>query len=102
MPISSKLSEDKQTILITITGSFDFSLQSEFRSTYRSITRPDSEFRVNLQNTEYMDSSALGMLLLLREHAETYKGRVVLESLSPEIKQILTNAKFDRLFTIEG
>ena len=102
MAINSKRSDDQQKIEITITGSFDFSMQSEFRSAYRSNTKLNSEFRVNLQGTEYMDSSALGMLLLLREHAETYKGQVVLESLSPEIKQILTNAKFDRLFTIEG
>jgi len=102
MPINTSQTDAGKKVKIAVTGSFDFSLQRDFREAYRNATGPGVEFRVNLRGADYMDSSALGMLLLLREHAEIHKGQVIVESAAPEIKRILVNAKFDRLFPIEG
>ena len=101
MPINANQSDAGKKVKIAVTGSFDFSLQREFRDAYRNAAEPGVEFRVNLRGADYMDSSALGMLLLLKEHAEACKGKVIIESATPEIKRILINSKFDRLFTIE-
>ena len=102
MPITVRPSTDRTTIQITIMGSFDFSLHRDFRNAYRDITQAGVKFNVNLHGAEYMDSAALGMLLLLREHAENHKSNVTIQSPSPEIKRILLMAKFDQMLCIDG
>lgn len=99
MPVISKVSPDNKRVDIRVTGRFDFSVHREFRDAYRD-AEPDAEYCVDLTEAEYLDSSALGMLLLLHEHAGGQDGRVVLKVGAPQIRKILTIAKFDRLFTI--
>jgi len=85
---------------IRIEGRFDFNLHGEFRDAYRNIDGPAHEFTVNLANVEYLDSSALGMLLLLREHAGGDARRVRLLSCQPEVRNILQIANFHKLFDV--
>lgn len=99
MPVISKISTEENTVDIRVTGRFDFSVHREFRDAYRD-TDPEADYCVDLSEAEYLDSSALGMLLLLHEHAGGQDGRVVLKVEAPQIRKILTIAKFDRLFTI--
>jgi len=48
-----------------------------------------------------MDSSAMGMLLQLREHSDKQLGGVVLANGNESIQQILRIANFSKLFKIE-
>lgn len=100
MGVVSKPDHGGREIRMTISGRFDFSVQGEFRDAYRNVNVEGAVFHVNMAATEYMDSSALGMLLLLREHAESLRGRVIIESPSAESTRILRIAKFDQLFTL--
>ena len=100
MGVTTQISDDKKTITIKIDGRFDFSNQKEFRNAYRDNCNPGQLFNVELNRTEYMDSSALGMLLLLKEHADNNKGKVVLKQPSADIKKILDMANFGRQFDI--
>ncbi len=95
--MSVSTSENEKTIMITVDGRFDFSVHKDFRNAYKD---HDSgmNYRVNLSKTEYLDSSALGMLLLLKKHAE---GKVIIEKPNNEIKRVLTIANFDKVFSIE-
>jgi anti-anti-sigma factor len=99
--VSQFVSKDGKQVKISINGKFDFTLHEDFRSAYRSYSKPGVEFRVNLANTEYMDSSALGMLLLLREHAGNCKARVVLEAPSESVRKLLEIVNFQKLFVVE-
>jgi len=100
MSVISTVSPDQKRLDIHVVGRFDFSLHKEFREAYRH--HPGlGEYRVNLGGAEYIDSSALGMLLLLREHAELSHGRVVLAGPQPSVQRVLTIANFDKLFQIE-
>lgn len=100
MPVTSTISRDARSATIAISGRFDFSLHKEFREAYRHHAGV-TEYIINLAGAEYMDSSALGMLLLLREHAQAHKGRVVIRSPGPGIRKVLAIANFDKLFPIE-
>ena len=55
-------------------------------------------YKINLKDVEYLDSSALGMLLILKEHAELKRSHVVLCSPSEPAKQMFDMVGFDRLF----
>ena len=98
--IETEVAKDGKTVVVKIRGRFDFSVHREFRASYKDHVSPNVEFRVDLSAAEYMDSSALGMLLLVKEHAESRQGRVLLERPSPAIREILTIANFDQLFKI--
>ncbi len=100
MSISSKWSADGSTLTISIEGRFDFKSHNEFRRAYEEGGRNDTEFEVDMEGTEYMDSSALGMLLMLREYAGGDRSRVRIVHANGEIKNILNISNFHKLFDI--
>ncbi len=101
MPVSSHVSSDGKVVTISVTDRFDFSLHKEFREAYRYTPGSSAKYMVDLSRTDYMDSSALGMLLLLREHAGDSSSNVVLQHVKPDIVKILKIANFDKLFTLD-
>ena len=101
MAIESIVSSDGDKVTIKVIGRFDFSSLRDFRSAYTNNNDKPMIFTVDLSQTEYMDSSALGMLLVLKECAEKMDGTVALYKPSDSIKDILDIAKFDTFFKIE-
>lgn len=86
---------------IRIDGEFDFSVHRAFREAYRHLV-PGSPVTVDLSKATYMDSAALGMLLMLREHVEGSRDTVTLRvNESPDIKRVVEIARFGELFQLE-
>ncbi|ABM62922.1 STAS domain-containing protein [Halorhodospira halophila] len=100
MGIETQRENDGQTLVMSIQGFFDFSLHKDFRQAYKGVEGV-RRYVIDLSQTEYMDSSALGMLLLLRESASDQGAEVALRNCSREVRKILEIANFQRLFTIE-
>lgn len=102
MPLTVRVSEKNNEVVIHVTGRFDFSLHRDFRYAYEDASKRlvKPSFIIDLGGTEYMDSSALGMLLLLREHTGGDKGVVNIINARPEVKKILEIASFGRLFKL--
>jgi len=99
-PTTVTSSREGSTVTIRISGHFGFPAYRPFREAY--VTNPaGTRYVVDLHGTEYMDSSALGMLLVLREHAGGERAAIRIEKARPEVRQILQTAHFDRLFTID-
>ncbi|NQD58450.1 STAS domain-containing protein, partial [Pseudomonas sp. CM25] len=67
MAVDTDISPDGKKLTIKIKGRFDFGKHQEFRKAYERISKPDSVV-VDLSDATYIDSSALGMLLMLRDH----------------------------------
>ncbi len=101
MTISSKLSTENKQLVISIDERFDFSLHQQFRDSYSSVTTKDLTYILDLRQTEYMDSSALGMILLLKDHVQHYAGKLIISKPSDTVRKILEIAQFQRLMTIE-
>ncbi|MGH8376937.1 MAG: STAS domain-containing protein, partial [Pseudomonas sp.] len=55
---------------------------------------------VDLKDATYLDSSALGMLLLLRDHAGGDDSDVRVVNSSTDVRKILAISNFDKLFDI--
>jgi len=102
MTVKKRTSDDKKNIELTIDGKFDFSLHQHFRDSYVDCKEKNIEFILNLSQTTYMDSSALGMILLLKDHAESCDGKVVISKPNEAVSKILEIAQFHRLFTVES
>ncbi len=53
-----------------------------------------------MRDATYLDSSALGMLLLLRDHAGGDAAEVRIVNCNPDVRKILTISNFEQLFEI--
>ena len=92
---------DEQGMYIRIAGRFDFNLHSDFRKIIEAVKSSSSEkCSIDLGAVEDVDSSALGMLLLLRDAAGGEKSDVSIVNCKPEIKSILNMANFEKVFNI--
>jgi len=102
MPVTSEVSTDDNTTTIKISGRFDFAVQNEFRDCYYNATPGEKmKFIINMSGANYMDSSALGMLLMMREYLGGNAANISIINCSPDIKNILTVANFQSLFHME-
>ena len=99
MSVTSDRSPDEQQLTIKIKGRFDFSTHQDFRGAYEKATQA-TRYVVDLKETNYLDSSALGMLLLLRDHAGGESAQVHITHSSTDVRKILAIANFDKLFSI--
>jgi len=81
-------------------------LTFECHQSFRTATDPLldlaglTQLQLDLSGVTYMDSSALGMLLVLREKAETRNMTVALLKPSPCVIAILKVVQFGKLFQI--
>lgn len=93
-------SDEGNKVTIAVAGKFDFQLYDEFRASYADTAGNGIEYVVDLAETDYLDSSALGMLLLLREHAGGESSSIEIKQATPEVRKILDVANFGKLFKI--
>ena len=100
MSIRAELDNASEVLTIAIEGRFDFSAHKEFRESYEDLDNSPTKYSIDMRDANYIDSSALGMLLLLRDHAGGDKAEVEIVNCSPDVKKILTISNFDQLFTI--
>lgn len=89
--------------VIRMEGRFDLHSILDFRNTVRPLlTDPEAEtLVVDFSHVSFVDSSALGILLLLREQAEEKHKSVVLTHCGPDLQRVLSISQFNRLFRIE-
>lgn len=91
--------ESGNVVTIHVKGRFDFGVHQEFLRAYKGFPKGEKKFVVDLETAEYMDSSAMGMLLQLREHGNRNE-TVELVNGSEGIREILRIANFDKLFKV--
>ena len=101
MSLSTSISPDGQTFTIQIKGKFDFNLVQTFRSAYNELNDELDQVVVDLRETEYMDSSALGMLLNMQKSLGNKVESIKISNCRPQIKKILQISRFDKKFEID-
>lgn len=100
MAITSTISKDNKQVTIKVSGRFDFSNHQDFIKAYKDHPRGEKNYIVELSDAEYMDSSAMGMLLQLREHSTKQQDCVILINCNEAIQEILRIANFHKLFKV--
>ena len=98
MPVIQNYTPSDNKLIISVNGIFGFSEHAGFRDTYRYI-KPTKNLTIFIisQNTEYMDSSTWGMLLLIDERFLTQKITII--NCSDYIKKILEIIQFQLKLT---
>lgn len=88
--------------LLKLTGRFDFNAHRDFRAAYEPLM-DNAEVRavtIDLAGVDYLDSSALGMLLMIRDKAGAANKKLTLARAQSGVKQVLDIANFGKLFQI--
>lgn len=90
-------------IRLRLDGRFDFTGHRHFKTAYiAALDHVDvSEIIIDFERVDYLDSSALGMLLVLRDRALELNRRVVLENGKGVVRDVLRIANFQNLFDIK-
>lgn len=101
MSILSSDSPDGSELVISVKGRFDFSTHQDFRNAYERASSSLNAYVVDLRDATYLDSSALGMLLLLRDHAGGDGSNIRIVNCNPDVKKILAISNFEQLFNIQ-
>ena len=101
MAIASQSSKDGSELIISIEGRFDFSSHQSFCLAYEKAEPLPEQFVIDMRATTYLDSSALGMLLLLRDHAGGDHAKVSIINCNEDVRKILTISNFEQLFDIQ-
>jgi anti-anti-sigma factor len=93
-----QVTDNHGVVTIQLTGRFDFRVIKDFQDL---LTREPRTWVVDLSAVDYVDSSALGMLLLLRDRVRGDAQRVQLRGVHGQPREVLVMAKFDRMFKLE-
>jgi len=101
MNLKKTVTEDGRIVKIIIGRRFDFDVHRQFRDSYESVGPKAQEYIIDLAKTEYMDSSALGMLLILRDYAGGDNAIVKIINCSVDVNKTLAVSNFSSLFAID-
>ena len=88
--------------VLKLTGRFDFNAHRDFRTAYEPLmdNAAVQTLTLDLGGVDYMDSSALGMLLMVRDKAGTANKKLTLSNAQAGVRQVLDIANFGKLFQI--
>ncbi len=100
--MQASVSKDGAKAVVKLAGRFDFNTHRDFRSACDPLISDNSvlELIIDFENVDYLDSSALGMLLMLRDKASGAGKDISLRNVRGSVKQVLDIANFGKLFKI--
>ncbi|MFA6313414.1 MAG: STAS domain-containing protein [Sterolibacterium sp.] len=92
----------EQGVTIGLEGRFDFGTHRDFRAAVEKALQEmhGNLLLVDLGKVDYLDSSALGMLLMLRDKVNAANKVVSLVNCRGNVRQVLDIANFGKLFAI--
>jgi anti-anti-sigma factor len=102
MAIEVHVHVDDDKAILSLRGRFDFTAHREFRQSYEGVFQQAGvkKLDIDLGEVDYIDSSALGMLLLLKENSDRAQRSVALTNCRGAVRRVLDIANFNKLFSL--
>ncbi|MCL2658487.1 MAG: STAS domain-containing protein [Betaproteobacteria bacterium] len=101
--MNTLLMQRNNKVVMSLSGRFDFNSHREYRDALKELmgyADAAAAFEVDLADVDYIDSSALGMLLLLRDKANQVNKPLVLTGARGNVRQVLEIANFPKIFKV--
>lgn len=98
MSLDRVFSSNGEQLTIFIGEKFDFSTVADFRTAYSKDTSKVTTLIVDMQSTEYIDSSALGMLLNMQKAMKETVSSFKISFAKPQVLKVLQTARFGKKF----
>ncbi|MDO8463694.1 MAG: STAS domain-containing protein [Gallionella sp.] len=95
---------DDRMARIVMSGRFDFEVHRDFKNSYMPLLNNAAvrEIELEMSKVDYLDSAALGMLMLLHERAKEASKPVALLNASGVASQVMEIANFSKIFNIKN
>lgn len=89
---------------IAMSGRFDFEVHRDFKNCYMPLLDNVAvrEIEIEMSKVDYLDSAALGMLMLLHERAKEASKPIALVNASGVASQVMEVANFSKIFNIKN
>ena len=89
---------------IAMSGRFDFGVHRDFKNAYMTLlgNADVHEIELEMSKVDYLDSAALGMLLLLHERAKDVNKPLALLNPSGAASQMMEVANFSKFINIKN
>lgn len=100
MSIETFVKDNGGTLVIRLDNKFDFGKVQDFRTAYAELDVGIKCIEVDLVSTDYMDSSALGMLLNMQKSLSDKNLTYRITNVRPQVARILSISRFDKKFDI--
>lgn len=99
--IQSRIND--QAAVLFLRGRFDFSQYTYFKSVQGEVLDNDAVARIvlDLEGLEYLDSAALGILLVMLDRAKQHGKALSIRNAKGVVREILDVAHFERMFEFE-
>lgn len=103
MPLNVDVKDNNGRLRLSMSGRFDFNSNRDFRKAYEDGLKRFSSgpIEIDFHGVDYMDSSALGMLLLFKERAGEQDRSISLLNCQDSVREILDVVNFGKLFVIQ-
>lgn len=102
MQLEDRKAENKKSVL-SLSGRLDFTRRQEFLGVIDGFFNDPPvllEIQVDCTRLTYLDSSGLGLLLVIRDRARNFGCTVALLGCNGEIRDMLNTVQFGRLFRL--
>lgn len=101
--MSIHIAQTGRHAVLAIEGRFVFEMRSEFLEAMRRVTSlPDcDDISVDLSATEYLDSSAIGMLLILRDRALDAGRQTRITGSTGNVRNVLAMCNIGQLIPLD-
>lgn len=97
-----QVEKDSGKARLVLRGRFDFETNRDFRTACEDpLASSDVHaIEVDMNGVEYLDSSALGMLLVLRDKGSAANKSIAISNCRGQVREVLDIANFGKLFSI--
>lgn len=99
MASSIKTLVSSNTATLVISGDFKFDLYQEFRDAFESLN-PGSAIVIDLRHASSMDSTAMGMLLNMKQKLDKGDGEIRITNVPENLLKLFLISRFDKKFDI--
>lgn len=92
---------DESGVRAELSGKFTFSNTVQFKELLDRVEKEaPPAVEVDLTKISFVDSAALGMLLLLKDAATKHAAPVTLKGANGQVEKLLRMSRFDQIFSI--
>lgn len=97
-----KVSHREKILVIELSGTFDFASYHAFKDQFCELIAHDDveSIEMDFSQVNYIDSSGLGILILMRERVHGVGKTVTLLKPNDSVREIMAMANLGKLFTI--
>nr|CRH08109.1 Conserved protein of unknown function. putative Anti-sigma-factor antagonist [Candidatus Magnetococcus massalia] len=96
---AKQYSKAPERLIVTLTEPFNYNAYTAFHESYKDESG-QGQIEFDFRHVDTIDSAALGMLLIAREHYGNDNNRVFISNLNGYAQKVVMATKLDSMFTI--